>query len=102
MGVRKQHKHYDLIVAWANGYKIQYQTQPDGVWHDADHPQFDPCGVYRIKPECTQICATVEYTGMGLGGVKFTPTEPNVEFRTDNLRLVFEGGSNKLVKAEVL
>jgi hypothetical protein len=45
-----KHKHYDVIVAWANGEEIQYRI--DNAWYDVGQgsPDFDYLD-YRIKPK---------------------------------------------------
>jgi hypothetical protein len=46
-----KHKHYDCIVAWANGAKIQARF-PNGEWQDFCYPSWDGKDIeYRIKPE---------------------------------------------------
>lgn len=51
------HKHRDVIIAWANGEKIQRKI--DKVWHDWDKgfdytPTFGCSGAdFRVKPENT-------------------------------------------------
>jgi len=45
-----KHKHYDMIVAWANGAQIQ-TLQGDGQWSDREHPLWSDGMLYRIKPE---------------------------------------------------
>jgi hypothetical protein len=47
-----RHKHADLIIAWANGAKIQSSGKltPD-VWHDIDSPTWWDGINYRVKPE---------------------------------------------------
>ena len=43
-----QHKHRDLIIAWANGETIQYKN---GEWIDIEWaPSWDVDTEYRIKP----------------------------------------------------
>jgi hypothetical protein len=44
-----RHKHADLIIAWANGAKIQYYHCGD--WFDVDTPNWRADGAYRIKPK---------------------------------------------------
>jgi hypothetical protein len=44
-----KHKHADLIIAWANGAKIQVFSL--GGWSDALTPAWDSGMKYRIKPE---------------------------------------------------
>lgn len=44
------HKHKDLIIAWANGAKIQYRTAGDG-WESASTPTWRESYEYRIKPQ---------------------------------------------------
>lgn len=45
-----KHKHCDLIVAWANGAKIEYSY--DGVyWTNVETPAWNANVFHRIKPE---------------------------------------------------
>jgi hypothetical protein len=45
-----KHKHYDMIVAWANGQQIQIR-ETGGDWEDIDEPSWINGCQYRIKPE---------------------------------------------------
>ena len=91
-----RHKHADLIIAWANGAKIQtYRLLPD-EWIDTFSPAWVEDSRYRIKPE----------------------PKPDVEFRytvnsrfllqgcdsweKPNLKLAFDGETGELKSAEVL
>lgn len=47
------HVHKDLIIAWANGAKIQQSC--DGEWHDIENPRWTPFTQYRIKPEPVEM-----------------------------------------------
>jgi hypothetical protein len=48
-----KHKHYDLIIAWANGAKIQGRYNGGG-WVDFTSPFWDGNDAeFRIKPEST-------------------------------------------------
>ena len=50
MGV--PHKHRDVIIAWANGEKVQYFDQiGDRGWVDIDEPVWSEKAQYRIKPK---------------------------------------------------
>ena len=42
-------KHYDLIIAWANGEEIE--RLDDGKWINAGTPSWLVDNRYRIKPE---------------------------------------------------
>lgn len=44
-----KHKHADVIIAWANGEKIQCKL-PDGSWRDSPRPLWDEYVEYRVKP----------------------------------------------------
>lgn len=46
----QKHKHYDAIVAWAEGKRIQYR-RAGGVWLDTGVPSFYAHYEYRVKPE---------------------------------------------------
>jgi hypothetical protein len=54
MRKKMKHKHYDLIVAWANGGQLQYRSTYDDVWIDIANASWDQDGQYRIKPEPKQ------------------------------------------------
>ena len=46
-----KHKHYDLIVAWANGAKIEARLN-GGEWHELTTPAWNGIDTeYRIKRE---------------------------------------------------
>jgi hypothetical protein len=44
-----KHKHYDVIVAWANGEEIQYEHK--GSWININDPDWYETINYRIKPK---------------------------------------------------
>jgi len=46
---KKPHKHRDLIIAWANGEKIQYYAHHE--WANINYPSWDEDTEYRIKTE---------------------------------------------------
>ena len=45
-----KHKHYDLILAWANGAEIQYKD-PFNMWYYHENPIWLINEEYRIKPK---------------------------------------------------
>ncbi len=53
----KRHVHADLIIAWANGAKIEHlyegKVYPKctGKWFDCPNPDWSENAKYRIKPE---------------------------------------------------
>ena len=53
INVPERHKHADLIIAWANGAKIQWFRYglTCNTWVDVVNPQWDSECHYRIKPE---------------------------------------------------
>lgn len=42
-----KHKHYDLIVAWANGAQIE--SYDEGHWYDCKTPAWEEHVIYRVK-----------------------------------------------------
>jgi len=47
-----KHKHYDMIVAWAEGKQIQNFNENTGEWQDLIAPPYWIKNFqYRIKPE---------------------------------------------------
>lgn len=47
----QRHKHADLIIAWANGSKIQYLNKAHKDWRDCPDPGWLENYDYRIKLE---------------------------------------------------
>jgi len=102
-GCEMKHKHYDMIVAWAEGKQIQVYRR-DNNWEPVGScPIWVEEYKYRIKPEpkpdairSILIEATLFHN------------EPFVQvFRSRgcvsaNLRLTFDGETGKLKSAEVL
>jgi hypothetical protein len=92
-----KHKHYDLIVAWAEGKIIQVSGLVDGTWNDWPSSIFpDLCGryEYRVKPEPKPDVKS--YYHAHSGGIA---TIARAEY---NLALTFDGETGKLKSAKVL
>ena len=54
MKFQMKHKHYECIVAWAEGKQIQGRIPGSFTWNDISRPCWDESLEYRIKPERTQ------------------------------------------------
>ena len=44
-----KHKHYNEIIAWAEGKQIQLKTKD--TWVDFNQPHWNAICEYRVKPE---------------------------------------------------
>ena len=91
--MNKRHKHYETIVAWAEGKKIQFRPCGDPKWEDQDEnvaPRFYDDYEYRVKPKPDVVREYGAFDGFILSG------EPM------NLRLTFDGETGKLKQAEVI
>ena len=94
-----KHKHYECIVAWAEGKTIQFESV-HGNWKDVPHPIWDRCVNYRVKPEpkpdvvTNYLCESPNR----LGDVYFS----NQACYRKNLRLTFDGETGELKSAEVI
>lgn len=42
-------KHYDVIVAWANGAEVEVRSDSSTAWHEIETPAFLEEMQYRIK-----------------------------------------------------
>ena len=85
--MNKRHKHYETIVAWAEGKEIQHFW--NGLWLDwnADSgPGFYEDQEYRIKPEPKPD--VVEECFASVGSFQWYLYKPN-------LRLTFDGETGK-------
>jgi hypothetical protein len=86
-----KHKHYDMIVAWAEGKKIEVRLN-GGEWHELSTPAWKGVDTeYRIKPEPDHILVTDLWRQRDYGMLHM-----------GEFRLTFDGESGKLKSAEVL
>lgn len=48
-----KHKHYDMILKWAEGAEIQFRFEfdEDSPWKSVVDPNWLDCFEYRVKPE---------------------------------------------------
>jgi len=100
-----KHKHYDLIVAWAAGSKIQYLNETDRNWLEASSSHFwQPERTYRIKPESKpdvilygMIQQSTKYYA-AIDPVCATITQQD----TDTCKFIFDGETGKLKAVEVI
>jgi hypothetical protein len=96
-----KHKHAELIKAWADGAKIQVcYIESDGsiYWSNRENPAWDTDRDYRIKPEPKPDWGKlVRIETHNLYRGSWAEDHHNA-----NLRLTFDGETNKLKSAEVL
>jgi hypothetical protein len=102
-----KHKHYDVIVAWAEGKEIQYRPFPTWEWINVNN--FEPSWFlsyeYRIKPEPKPD--KVLYLGLDLTNKKvdyssFWTDLPVIYGWPVKLKVIFDEETGKLKSAEVL
>ena len=92
--MNKRHKHYETIVAWAEGKEIQFKYWNAWIdWEIERSPPFNEKTEWRIKPEPKPDLNRNVYM-----------TAHTCVFNGEewNLRLKFDGETGKLKKAEVI
>lgn len=45
----EKHKHYNEIIAWAEGKEIESRGPEETLWHDSPNPSWYPNWEYRVK-----------------------------------------------------
>jgi transcription antitermination factor NusG len=98
----KKHKHHDVIIAYANGDKIQTRFDKRYDWEDVKNPHFYDHIEYRIKPETKpdfSLYAEVLTTDGKFGHAKFFG---NVLTQEDNVKFTFDGKTKKLKAVELI
>ena len=96
-----KHKHYDYIVAWAEGEQIEFKADNDGWKLLDDNPIWFDDFEYRIKPEPDVVRAiTVEISSLDEEG--HVQTFQSYKFLRPNLLLTFDGETGKLKNAVVI
>ena len=99
-----RHKHADLIIEWANGAKIQFESSDE--WRDDPYPTWFPENNYRIKPEPKPdyvFYASLEVCPFGNGYVvKSTIWHDERIDKSLDVKVIFDGETGKPKSAEVL
>ena len=93
-----RHKHYDVIVAWAEGKEIQCWSKVSKEWFDDEQPFWFKDYEYRIKPESKPDVVIRE-------SLVLSSDWDEVIFslrQTPNIILHFDGETGKLKQAEVI
>jgi hypothetical protein len=100
-----KHKHYDLIVAWANGAKIQVYLPNTDTWDDCTYdPTWNVSRMYRIKPEPKPDAVIYAYIPSP------SSDEPHTfklfsdigQSIVHNVKFTWDGETEKLKSAEVI
>jgi hypothetical protein len=88
------HVHAELIKAWADGAKIQYQCS-GGDWRDVvrNSPTWNISETYRIKPEPKPDVVQTLY--LHLGGAYPTGAGPNI-------KAIFDGETGVLKDVQLI
>jgi hypothetical protein len=97
----QRHKHADLIIAWANGAKIQVKVH-NGLngWKDCNvlGPEWHEHNEYRVKPEPKPD--VVKYSYVSANTKSSWPSGDRED--TDNLKFTFDGETGSLKSVEIL
>ena len=101
-----KHVHADLIIAWANGAKIEWERVP-GSWVDLSTPSWNPYYVYRIKPEpkpdIVRYCGVLQTQGhTDLEESKRAWIEARLASEVFFEKRIFDGETGKLKYVEIV
>ena len=92
------HVHAEAIKAWADGHEIERFLEYGNYWYTIDFPAWDEKAQYRVKqskPKDKRMDALIVLSHHA--GPLLYAAAPDEA----NCILVFDGESNKLIKAEV-
>ena len=97
-----KHKHYELIVAWAEGKQIQVRAH-NLVWEDRENPLWAADREYRIKPEpIPDIVRHFYLDSHPFIGLRFYEWYNGLADKKSVIKCTFDGETKKLKSAEVL
>ena len=92
------HKHAEAIKAWADGHEIERFLETGNYWYTTDFPAWDLAAQYRIKQSKPKDKAMEALIVLGHhAGPLLYAAAPDEA----NCVLVFDGTTNKLIRAEV-
>ena len=102
-----RHKHYDCIIAWANGVEIEFLNQQN-KWEYIQFPNWHDNFEYRIKPEPKTDVVLYAVAKSHDDNKKYAYLSPahslyyihkNIE-STPNIKLTYDGETNEFKSAE--
>ena len=99
-----KHKHYDLIVAWAGGARIEVE-EPEGNWTFLPIPQWYEHNQYRVKPEPHPDFVKRFYLESNpLVGFRFSEayTDKDLVNKHSLIKCTFDGETTKLKSVEII
>lgn len=95
-----KHKHYDVIMAYTNGEKIEVKTAL-GNWEEIETPTFYEALEYRVKKEPQKEVYGFNVYQRNNNGLSFSGGNiETLDFEKFNLKLTFTDG--ELTKAEIV
>lgn len=100
----QRRKHYDLIVKWADGDRIQYRDT-DGHWYPTPHPAWDDETEYRVETECKPDIVIERYVytwNHYIEGKQLAWNIAGDPLKKPNARFVFDGETHELKSMEVI
>jgi hypothetical protein len=88
-----KHKHYEAIMAWANGAAIEHQHYVGDRWADSPRPGWFGDVEYRVKPTPKPdiVHDVLIVCGMSCGPLLYAASALEA-----NCVLVFDGKTHKL------
>ena len=104
-----KHKHYELIIAWANGAEIEYYRNygDDKIWVNCTNPVWDENREYRIKPEPKTDIVLYAYSGMAVDNYAYLTSAWNLDSsvfldKNPNIKLTYDGETNEIKSVELI
>lgn len=94
VGDNKPHPHRDLIIAWANGAKIEHRYNGTCRWFDVNTPCWASDFEYRLKPAKKPDVVRRMF-------VEAQPTLDNA-YNPPNLELIFDGETGELKETRII
>ena len=97
-----RHKHYDCIVAWAEGKTIQNFNDRRMCWEDlTGDPYWVSNFQYRIKPE-PDVVKIFYLESNPLLGLRFSEEINPIQEKTKRIRCTFDGETYMLKAVEMI
>jgi hypothetical protein len=92
-----KHKHYNTIIAFANGEQIQYFSTRHQRWLDTPEPGFSDALEFRVKPKDMTTYLVPDFTSNG----RWNETVHS-PITVPHIKIVRDGSTTKVKSAEVI
>lgn len=93
----QKHKHYNLIVNWAEGHRIEFFNTTTQEWIYTSRPTWSEETEYRLADVSKQVLYTATWYDEDNRAFEISDELTDYQAHGDNLKLTFDNETKQLI-----